>query len=111
MTRRIWKYALPISTGMQDLVVPYACKLLHVDHQPPDGPGEGSLRELEIQVWAAVSWPEDVVAAPDVVAVKVTVVPTGGDIPDGFDYLGTVLMAGGRLVWHLYADRDRMALL
>lgn len=99
--RRIWKFSIPVADGVQSIAVPHGCKVLQVGAQSfsPD-----------VIVWAAVSWPEDVVDQPEVTSVMVTIVPTGGDIPDGFDYLGTAMQLEGQLVWHLYAHRDREGL-
>lgn len=100
--RRVLKYAIPLATGVQSVVVPHGCKLLHVGAQPA---------RPEVMVWADVSWPEDVVAEPETASVMVMIVPTGGDVPTaGWEFLGTALMDGGRWVWHLYAHRDRQGL-
>lgn len=34
---------------------------------------------------------------------KVKVYGTGGDVPDFHDHIGSVVTAGGALVWHVYA--------
>lgn len=37
----------------------------------------------------------------------VHVVPTGGDVPAGAEYVGTVLLQAGLLVFHVYVGAER----
>jgi hypothetical protein len=101
MARRIYKYEL-VPVPNQDLIgyhpeihvqMPRGAEILHVDAQ-----GD------RMYVWAVVD--------PDGELARYTfiVVPTGGEVAwpihPFIPHLGTVLMHGGSLVWHVFSDRQ-----
>lgn len=88
--KRIYKYDLAL-TERQGLVLPKGAKIVHVANQ----------REV-ITIWAEVD--------PDYRETDrhgITIVGTGHAAPEPDEdgtpiHIGTVLMAGGDFVWHVY---------
>lgn len=86
--RVIWKFAVTVD-GVA--AVPRGARLLHVGIQ------NGA-------VWA---WAEVDPAAPIVVRALVLVKTGFDDIPEGSDYVGTVMLHEGRIVLHVYDGGER----
>lgn len=82
--KKVFKVTLDL-TPNQTIKAPSGAKILHVEAQhehptiwfecEPDNPNEPTDIEL---------------------------VPTGGIVPEGYDYLGTCLLSRGNLVLHVY---------
>lgn len=88
--RTVHKFDARLSDVVTEHLIPEGAKPLHVAVQFADS--------LTISAWFEV----DTEAAPR--PVRFSIVGTGHPIPDGASwYLGSVLMAGGQYVWHLYA--------
>ena len=85
--RQIWKYIVYVTAPPQPLQMPVGARILHVDSQRPTGDA--------VTFWAEV----------DPQAERETrtfmVFPTGFDIDEGVEYVGTA-MPIPELVWHLY---------
>lgn len=79
----IWKYVIKPKTRLK---MPSGATILSVAAQ-----GE------QVCLWAAVD-PE----SKDHHLHKFVGVPTGDSVPDDGTYLGTVFLAGGSLVFHIY---------
>ena len=94
--RTIWKFPLAL-TDEQEIEMPQASKILHVDVQRVRHSDTEVVEQLFI--WALV-YPE----APKV-RRKVYVFGTGNPYKtEGpVDHIGTVQMAGSALVWHVFA--------
>lgn len=91
MSRRIYKYPLPLRDTVP-LMMPRGAQWLHVDEQY-DTP----------VIWAIVD-----TDAPEVTRV-IHIEGTGASLPPGseeWEHIGSLLMAGGRLVWHVFAERE-----
>jgi hypothetical protein len=82
---KVWKYDVPMDSQLIPLEMPLGSKILHLDTQRdvpriwvqcPDFPS----RERRVFVW----------------------VPTGGEVPERGQHVGTVLLMGAALVFHLY---------
>lgn len=87
INRAVWKFPLQVG-GVSEVTIPLIAKILSVHAQ-----GEG------ISLWALV----DVDNADATVVRRFAVVPTGAAVPDGpLSFLGTVLLHGGRLVFHVF---------
>lgn len=86
MTRRIWKYEVPVG-GKRVLVMPKGAKILRV--------GSAST-ETGVTFWA------DVDDHGEVEARVFIVHGTGHEIPRDHMYVGTVPLAEYGLVWHLF---------
>jgi hypothetical protein len=87
MPRTIWKF--PLNTINTDVEMPKGARVLSVQAQ-----------DNEIFLWAEVTPTEkDVTRYFDVF-------PTGAPLPErpGQIYLGTVLLHGGKLVFHVYEN-------
>lgn len=79
----VWKYALEI-TDEQHVVMPWGAELLHVAEQ-----------NGKIALWARV-----ITAQPE---VRRLILIRGTGHPIDFQpYVGTVVTAHGRLVWHVF---------
>jgi hypothetical protein len=86
--RTVWKYHLPIQDEPTDLTIPKGAEVLFVDDQ-----GLGSV----VSLWMLVD-PER-----GVVPRRFTVRCTGQPIHDDSEqYVGSCLMYGGSLVWHVF---------
>lgn len=81
---KIYKYNLP---GLMELPAGYT--VLHIECQG-DSP----------TVWCAVD-PEAPLSPAGII-----VLPTGADIPDGAQHLGSFLMMNGALVWHVFREQQ-----
>jgi hypothetical protein len=84
---KVYKYVIPV-VDEPVIIMPLSAKLLHVHNQ-----------RGEICLWALVN-PED----REVGARRFRVAGTGHPISQGenLDYIGTVHMDGGRLVFHVF---------
>lgn len=93
--RTIWKYELSATTE-QDIEMPEASDILHVGVQ-------GGLGGEKLCLWALVY--------PDARKVKRRVYVFGTGHPfktDGpVDHIGTAMMHGGALVWHVFVLEAR----
>lgn len=88
--RVIWKYTLQ-ATGEQTLMLPRRSVVLHADAQ-----GE------KVCLWAMV---DD--RAPADAAVRVSVRGTGEPCESvASTYVGTVMLDGGSLVWHVFVEPE-----
>ena len=87
MTTRIFKYTLK-QFGRHELPVPLQATFLSVQFQGTAG-----------VLWFAVN-DEDMVATGRMFLGVVT----GGEVPDGCEYLGTVQLQGGVFVVHIFED-------
>lgn len=96
MSRRVFKYELRPREDLLGMVpeihveMPRGAELLHVDAQ-----GD------RLFVWAIVD------PAGELGRYSFIVLPTGGDVtwpPEVIPFIGTVLMRGGSLVWHVFSD-------
>lgn len=90
MTRRVLKWRIPVD-----------------DRPHPIGPGQVLLVACqfgpeEVQVWTEED--HEPLAAEQRQAI---VIGTGQRVPDGYEHLGSVIAAGGVLVWHAYAEVSR----
>lgn len=90
MGKSIWKYQISIQ-GRSTILVPEGAKFLHVDQQD-------ATRHM-LCLWAEVEG----VALQEPRVFHV--IGTGYAFPEvDLDYIGTVLMYGGQLVWHVYVE-------
>lgn len=88
--RAIWKYVLTAGTGMTSIPMKRGARILSAHNQAE-----------RICLWALVD-----PAAPDV-RHGVAVVTTGQAIPDDVPpFVGTVLLAGGSVVVHVFDGGD-----
>jgi hypothetical protein len=87
-SKAIYKYSAPVETLIV-LDLPRGAEVIHVGDQT----GRGDT----IQFWAVV--PMD--ALDMVERRRFELRGTGSSAPDG-DHIGTVVTAGGRLVWHIF---------
>jgi hypothetical protein len=93
--KRIWKYILPIRDGVQEIDMPKGAIIRHIGDQPNFG--------HQIQIWAEVDDQET-----ERFERKFQVFGTGHPIAptehfeEEFAYTGSVITAGGSLVWHVY---------
>jgi hypothetical protein len=85
--RKVWKLLLAVTDRPQDVWMPDRAKIVHVAVQGPSD---------DISLWYECD--------PDAPRVKATFVVhgTGHSIDHDGTYVGTVLTAGGSLVWHVY---------
>lgn len=83
MTRRIYKYALPLPGETYRLPANITPRHVALQHDKPC-------------LWAEV----DIDAEPSNDRITVYCIGTGFDIPDGLTYIGTVQQHG--FVWHFY---------
>ena len=90
---RVYKYEVPV-TSIFMLYLPTGAKILNFQTQ----------RE-EPTIWALV---DETLPEEDTEQRTFFLVGTGHDVPDLSDliYIGTTLMAGGDLVWHLFEKGD-----
>jgi len=89
--RKIFKYPLSV-TDHQEIHVPVGGKFISVQVQ-----------NNEICLWALVD--EDKIQ----VAREIRVIGTGHPIYDdsgNMDYIGTVQMMSGKLIWHIFEDKE-----
>ncbi len=92
MSTTVWKYPLDLVDEPQVIEVPDRAMLVHVADQYG-----------ELCVWFEVD------PSRDLVDRWFTVEGTGHPVPDGATWMGTALMAGGQLVWHVYEHTHLMA--
>lgn len=87
----IWKFNLA-ATERQDLEMPSRAKILFVGAQDPTG--------HTVQLWAEVN--------PDAEREtrRFAIAGTGHPLPPAGHHLGSVITAGGALVWHVYEVRQ-----
>lgn len=84
----IYKYPFLLADEV-DLQLPKGARILHVAQQP--------MASGDLQLWAHVDRRQSLVTR------KLRVYGTGFDMPgDAGKYVGTVLVNGGALVWHVY---------
>lgn len=83
----IYKYNLQV-TDEQVIELPEDAEILHVDCQDPSG--------RTIQLWAKVG-----VTTPTA-SRRFIILGTGQPVPEDAIYIGSVLCAGGALVWHIF---------
>lgn len=91
--RVVWKFGLPVTDGVE-ILMPEGAEILHVANQY-----EVNISTLE--VWALVD-PD-----ADEVPRKFTIHGTGHPVTDGGTYVGTVISAQGRLVWHVFDHGEK----
>ena len=85
----VWKYDLPVIDD-QVVEMPSEAELLYVGSQDP-------LVSDEIQLWALVN------PFMPLVQRRIFIHGTGHAVhPDGPPYVGTVIVAHGLLVWHVF---------
>jgi len=98
-TFAIWKYPFPIEDTFT-LEIPKGAQVVHVGAQPHSRDPSTEVPTL----WCLVN--KDAEKVP----VEFTLVGTGHLLSEEFVensiHLGTFFMAGGRLVWHLFAKID-----
>ena len=88
--KTVWKFAVPIDDEWHDWPFP-ADQIVHVDVQSP-------APDAAVMVWVEMSVDE-----PEVVpTTTLRVFGTGHPVPDWALHVGSVVTAGGGLVWHLY---------
>lgn len=89
--KQVWKF--PVATMDTEIVVPRGAKILHLEVQHGDP-----------CFWALV----DPAAKP--LERKVITYGTGHDVPADIDkthdFIGTILVSGGALVWHLWISKE-----
>ncbi len=92
MARCVYKYEVPpgFSRSMTD--IPVGAEFVHVACQD---------HSEKVFVWALV----DPLAPTE--SVKLGYVPTGQQVPDEAEYVGTALSMGGTFVWHIFVERQR----
>lgn len=95
-TMVIHKYPLRLGGETNNISMPKGAQLLHVAAQ------ETPVYEAQVCVWALVDPKERVVTR------QFLIVGTGHPVPAG-KYVGTALMDGGALVWHVF-DRGEVLL-
>jgi hypothetical protein len=86
----VWKFTILLDDEV-NVEMPYGAKLLHVASQYGD--------PAVLQLWALV----EPTASP--AKRQIYIRGTGQPISDleaGLDYVGTVIVADGRLVWHVF---------
>lgn len=86
--KMIHKFVVPVDDDVHDRQMPEGARIVHVDVQRDIG---------EVKFWAEVDTGVDAM-----VTRSFTVYGTGSPILESMTYVGTVLVGGGRLVWHLY---------
>lgn len=82
--KTIYKYALHLIDGMQDVVLPECADIVHFGADPIG----------QISIWAEVD-----TRAPHEVR-NFAIVGTGHTIPDGAEHMASCIQ--GPFVWHLY---------
>lgn len=86
--RTVWKFPLEV-TDLQEIAMPQGAEILHVGNQFP-------VNVSTLDLWAIVD-PN----AP-VVARKLAIHGTGHPVMEGGTHIGSVITAGGALVWHVF---------
>lgn len=86
--KTVWKFTLLDVTDQQEIEMPEGAEILHVGQQFP-----GS---WTLEVWALVD-PN----APRV-ARGFVIHGTGHPVMDGGTHVGSIITAGGQLVWHVF---------
>lgn len=86
--KTIWKDVLEV-TDKQTIKLPASYKFLSV-----------ALQYDQISIWYTVD------DRAEMVERNIYIFGTGNPIPNEFDgkFIGTVLMAGGRLAWHIFEE-------
>lgn len=90
MTKKIFKYPLK-QLARQHVLIPYESEILHVGVQRNPLTGE----EV-ITLWASVDPDENLVEW------EFRIVGTGWDVPENGEHVGTVELADGNFIWHIY---------
>lgn len=92
MAREVWKVDLPIDDEWHGYPM---AKIVHVACQ------YGALTNT-VQVWfeATTDLPEGYQDTTH----NLRVFGTGQPVPEDAEHVGTAIMAGGRLVWHVYVE-------
>lgn len=90
MSRSIWKYPLAV-VDHQTIDMPTGARVLSVHEQ-----------HGQLCMWAEVNANPDGPTETRHVRIKGTGHPIEQGEMIGFKFLGTVLVAGGSLVWHVY---------
>lgn len=80
----VWKYVLQVA-DYQPITMPTGAEILHVDEQ-----------HGHLCLWARVS------AEHDTEVRYFTVIGTGHIVPPNGAHVGSALMFGGDLVWHVF---------
>lgn len=97
--RRVYKYGLRIDDDVV-LTLPRGAEILHVDVQARytvTVEGSPTIAHEDAFVWALVD------PAADTVERQFRLAGTGHDLPDdGLAHVGSFMMAGGGLVFHLF---------
>lgn len=88
MAAKIWKSNLKVK-DRQTIYLPEGAKIIAVGAQDSTG--------KTVQLWMEA----DPKAQIDTVGRRIAIAGTGHDAPPG-EHLGTVITAGGALVWHVY---------
>jgi hypothetical protein len=93
MRRTIWKFDLD-ARDRQTVDMPTDAEILHVGAQDPTG--------RSVQLWALVEPTEPPIQVED---REFAIVGTGHAVPPDLTregFLGSVITAGGALVWHVF---------
>jgi len=88
--RTIYKYPLP--ADVNDVSMPRDARFLHAAEQ-----------NGMIMVWAEVDTRQPPVRR------RLHVVGTGGSVPDFAEHIGSLLLDGGMLVFHIYVETKESA--
>ena len=93
--RTVWKYKLEVDSIREDVFIAGTVKV----------PAGSKTLTVGVQNNSSYVWVEVDPHAPPTYSKKFYSVGTGhGIVPDNTKYIGTVLLNGGTLVFHIYED-------
>lgn len=86
--RVVYNYSVTPAQGWQEMMLPAAAKILHVDVD---------LNPDYLRMWVLLN--------PDVptFATRYALIGTGWPVPNGAEHVHTILLSNG-FVWHLFRD-------